>query len=76
LDLMMPEMDGFQVIEALRSEPSLTAIPVIVVTAKDLSDEDLIRLNGYVEAVIQKGVYTKESLLKRVCELILDCTDA
>jgi signal transduction histidine kinase/DNA-binding response OmpR family regulator len=73
LDLMMPEVDGFQVIEALRKEDTLSAIPVIVVTAKELMEEDMIRLNGYVEAVLQKGVYTQKDLLKHVCGLVSGC---
>ncbi len=73
LDLMMPEVDGFQVIEALRKDDTLSSIPVIVVTAKELTEEDLIRLNGYVEAVLQKGVYSQRDLLRQVCRLISGC---
>jgi signal transduction histidine kinase/CheY-like chemotaxis protein len=55
LDLMMPEMDGFEFLEALRREERGRDIPVVIVTAKDLSAEDRARLNGGVERIIQKG---------------------
>src|SRR5204863_8229810 len=57
LDLMMPELDGFRFVEGLRIEPAWRGIPVLVVTAKDLTDEERRRLNGKVERVIQKGAY-------------------
>jgi signal transduction histidine kinase/DNA-binding response OmpR family regulator len=69
LDLMMPEMDGFTFIDELRRFPGARAIPVIVLTAKDLTAEDRRRLNGYVERVVQKGSNT-ESLLGEVRELV------
>ena len=49
LDLMMPEMDGFEFLEKLRGRPDWRDIPVVVITAKDLTDEDRNRLNGGVE---------------------------
>jgi CheY-like chemotaxis protein/nitrogen-specific signal transduction histidine kinase len=70
LDLMMPEVDGFQVIEDLRKKEATANIPVVVVTAKDLTDEDHLRLNGYVEAVILKGMYPHQALLEQVRRLI------
>ncbi len=70
LDLMMPEMDGFEVIEAMRKDERLAKVPVIVVTAKDLTDADLIRLNGYVEAVIQKGAFSEQMLVEHICQLV------
>jgi signal transduction histidine kinase/DNA-binding response OmpR family regulator len=54
LDLMMPEMDGFQFLDALRQRPEWHDIPIVVVTARDLTAEDRGRLNGAVERVIQK----------------------
>jgi signal transduction histidine kinase/CheY-like chemotaxis protein/PAS domain-containing protein len=54
LDLMMPEMDGFEFLEELRRNPQWHDIPVVVVTARDLSDEDRSRLNGGAERIIQK----------------------
>ncbi len=55
LDLMMPEMDGFEFMEALLRRKERERIPVIVITAKDLTEEDRRRLNGGVERIIQKG---------------------
>jgi CheY-like chemotaxis protein len=54
LDLIMPEMDGFEFLEEIRRRPQWRDIPVIVVTSKDLTAEDRIRLNGGVERIIQK----------------------
>ncbi|MFQ5572166.1 MAG: response regulator, partial [Rhodothermales bacterium] len=67
LDLMMPEMDGFQFLDHVRAHEGWRSIPVIVVTAKDLTEEDRQRLNGYVEGVLQKGAYNPEELLREVC---------
>ena len=55
LDLMMPEMDGFEFLEALRAGDRSLAVPVVVLTAKDLTEEDRRRLNGGVARVIEKG---------------------
>ncbi len=70
LDLMMPEMDGFQFIEAMREHEEWRRIPIVVVTALDLSSDDRQRLNGYVQKVIQKGQYRREELLKQVLDLV------
>lgn len=64
LDLMMPEMDGFAVIEALRQNEHWRSIPIVVMTAKDLTKEDRLRLNGYVEQVLNAGTYAHETLLR------------
>jgi len=71
LDLMMPKMDGFEVISALHSTALWRSIPIVVITAMDLSATDRLRLNGYVERVIQKGAYAHEELLGDVRELVL-----
>jgi CheY-like chemotaxis protein len=54
LDLMMPEMDGFEFLRELRKRPTLADVPVIVVTAKDLTAEDARILNGQTERIIAK----------------------
>src|SRR5258708_25119991 len=54
LDLMMPEMDGFEFLEKLRGRPDWREIPVVVITSKDLTDEDRDRLNGGGARLIQK----------------------
>ena len=55
LDLMMPKMDGFEFLDNVRTRPDWQDIPVVVVTAKDLTEEDRNRLNGGVERIIQKS---------------------
>ncbi|MFA7268388.1 MAG: response regulator [Sterolibacterium sp.] len=55
LDLMMPEVNGFDVVEALRARPATASIPVIVVTAKQLTQADRDLLNSYVAAIMQKA---------------------
>ncbi len=54
LDLMMPEASGFDVVEALKDSAATSKIPIIVVTAKTITAEDLARLNGFVMAIMQK----------------------
>ncbi|MCX8121050.1 MAG: response regulator [Oscillatoriaceae bacterium SKW80] len=70
LDLMMPEMDGFQVIAQLRNHPQTRAIPIIVVTAMDLTESDRQLLNGSVQQILQKGAMSREQLLSEVRELV------
>src|SRR5262249_31320976 len=55
LDLMMPKMDGFEVLDQLRRRLDWQEIPVVIITAKDLTEEDRARLNGGVERIIQKS---------------------
>jgi signal transduction histidine kinase/DNA-binding response OmpR family regulator len=73
LDLMMPVMDGFGFLSALREKPEWQHIPVIVITAKDLTGEDHERLNGMVDEVIEKNAYTREDLLERMSKAVAAC---
>jgi hypothetical protein len=73
LDLMMPEMNGFEFVEQLRGRPEYRAIPVVVVTAKDVTEEDRQRLNGYVSRILQKGAGTREEMLSEVRNLVAAC---
>jgi CheY-like chemotaxis protein len=73
LDLLMPEMDGFTFVEVLRQQDAWRSIPVVVVTAKDLTPDDRQRLNGYVEQILQKGAYSQEALLHEVRRLVTAC---
>jgi signal transduction histidine kinase/DNA-binding response OmpR family regulator len=73
LDLMMPELDGFAFIEALHQQDAWRSIPVVVVTAKDLTPEDRQRLNGYVEQILQKGAYSREALLTEIRDFVAAC---
>ncbi len=68
LDLMMPEVDGFGVVEVLQKKQIWRDIPVIIVTAKDLTHEDRQRLNGYVETVMEKGQCNMDELLGEVTQ--------
>ena len=70
LDLMMPEMDGFEFLEALRRDEAMAAVPVIVVTAKDLTEQDRQRLNGRVKQVLQKGPYSREQLTREIRRVV------
>jgi signal transduction histidine kinase/CheY-like chemotaxis protein len=70
LDLMMPEMDGFEFLAALRTHEAWRDLPVVVITARDLSAEDRARLNGRVERILQKGAYGREALLTEVRALV------
>jgi threonine synthase len=70
LDLMMPEVDGFAVLEALKEEKDLQDVPVIVVTAKELTDLERRRLSGHIEALLQKGSFMDEDLLKDITEAL------
>ncbi|MEW5872416.1 MAG: pyridoxal-phosphate dependent enzyme [Chloroflexota bacterium] len=69
LDLMMPELDGFAVLDALKADAQTAPIPVIVVTAKDLTPEERARLAGNIEALMQKGQFMSDELLDEVRSL-------
>ena len=55
LDLMMPEVNGFDVVAALHDDPETASIPILVVTAKQITAEDRDKLNGYVSTIMEKG---------------------
>jgi len=70
LDLMMPVMDGFEFVMHYRKLEGCTGTPIIVVTAKDLDQNDRDRLLGGVERIVEKGALTRQQLLKQVRELV------
>jgi PAS domain S-box-containing protein len=70
LDLMMPEMDGFEFVFELRRLELGRSVPIVVLTAKELDDGDHQRLNGGVQRVLQKASYSRESLLLEVRDLV------
>jgi signal transduction histidine kinase/DNA-binding response OmpR family regulator len=70
LDLMMPVMNGFDFVQELRKNKEWQDIPVVILTAKDLTVEDRQQLKGNVERVYQKGEYNREQLLQEVRELV------
>ncbi len=70
LDLMMPEMDGFEFLDSLRDRPAVAEIPVVVLTAMDLTDEDRARLNGGVARVLSKGGGNADELSRELRRLV------
>ena len=72
LDLMMPEPDGFAVLEKIRINPVTRDLPVIVVTAKDLTEEDRKKLSGNVFSVLEKSAATSATLLAEIKRILTD----
>jgi len=70
LDLMMPEMDGFAVMDALKADPKTSEIPVIVATAKELTPEEKKRLGTQIQTLMQKGDFLNDEFLEEVKALI------
>lgn len=70
LDLMMPEMDGLQFVTQIRRNDAWAGIPIIVVTAKTLTDEDRKQLKGHVERVLQKADFTPNQLVKEMKQIL------
>jgi CheY-like chemotaxis protein len=70
LDLMMPEMDGFGMVAELQKRDDWRGIPVVVITAKDITEEDRTRLNGGVSRIIQKSANTREQLFREIRDLM------
>jgi signal transduction histidine kinase/DNA-binding response OmpR family regulator len=66
LDLMMPEMDGFQFVSELRRSEAGRRIPVVVMTAKEITAEDHRRLNGQVRRIFHKGSFSREELTAEI----------
>ncbi|BAU42392.1 response regulator [Leptolyngbya sp. O-77] len=73
LDLMMPELDGFGFVAELQRHEEWRSLPIIIITAKDITAEDQFRLRGYVEQILQKGAYSQEDLLVRIRQLVAAC---
>jgi CheY-like chemotaxis protein len=70
LDLMMPEMDGFQFVAEMQRHPAWRGIPIIVITARDLTTEDRMRLNSSIEAVLMKESFSPDVLVERVRQAV------
>ena len=70
LDLTMPEMDGFEFLDEMRKVPDWADIPVIVLTARELTDLERSQLQGQVEKVIQKGTLGRDAILHEVRRLV------
>ena len=74
LDLMMPEMDGFEFVTRLRENPKWSIIPVVVLTAKDITLEDRERLEQGVERIFQKGAFKRDDLLSEIRDQLMRAT--
>lgn len=70
LDLMMPEMDGFEFMRELRRNSAWKSLPVIVITAKDLTGDDREKLNGQVERIVQKGACSLDDLAEEIRRML------
>ena len=66
LDLMMPDVNGFDVVEALKLRADTARIPILVVTAKEITAEDRAKLNGYVAAIMEKADFDRERFTAEV----------
>jgi len=66
LDLMMPGMDGMEVLDQIKHRPHLRGVPVLIITAKEILPEDRVRLNSRIAAIIRKGPSQRETLLAEV----------
>ena len=71
LDLMMPRMDGFDFIEAVKDDPTLHDIPIIVVTAKELTHTEERRLNGKISRLLQKGSFFDTDLVEDIRKILV-----
>ena len=69
-DLMMPELDGFALVEELRLDPRTRDIPIVVVSAKDITPEERKRLNGHIEALVQKGSLQPRKFVDQMINVI------
>ena len=73
LDLMMPKMNGFEFVAELHRHDEWQSIPIVVITARDVTIEDRVRLDGYVEKVLLKRALSKDALLAEIRDLISVC---
>jgi threonine synthase len=63
-DLMMPGVDGFTLIDTLKSNPETSRIPIVVVTAKELTVKERARLSGQIDLLLQKGSFIDEEFIE------------
>ncbi len=74
LDLMMPVMDGLEFLEHLREHEQWKTIPVVVLTAKELTQDDRMRLNGGIQKVLTKGTSNRQRLLDEIRRVVASVT--
>jgi CheY-like chemotaxis protein len=70
LDLMMPEVDGFEVLDNIRADPDLVDTRIIVITAKALTPSERRRLSDRIELLLQKGSFLDDDLLEEILETL------
>lgn len=70
LNLTMPEVGGFDVIEYIETEKTVKNIPLLLITPKDLSEKDINELNGRIRGILNKGILNKEDILKELKNII------
>jgi CheY-like chemotaxis protein len=70
LDLSMPEMDGFAVVDVLKNDKKMREIPIIIVSAVELTAAEQEFLTGQVEVLLRKGIFTENELLKDVSQAL------
>jgi CheY-like chemotaxis protein len=66
----MPEMNGFAMVEALKENEKMRKIPIIIVSAQELTPEEHKRLTGQVEVMLRKGIFTENELLEDVSQAL------
>jgi YesN/AraC family two-component response regulator len=71
LDLMMPDLDGFGVLEAMQEMETTRQIPVIVLSARTMTEEEMARLNRSVTAVLRKGIFTSTETLTHIKDALV-----
>jgi CheY-like chemotaxis protein len=69
VDLLMPGVDGFAVVHRLRSDPDTADVPIVVLTAKEMTSDDRARLTGQIDYLAQKGAFAREELVELVGHL-------
>jgi len=70
LDLMLPQLDGFGLLEELKLDKRTRQIPIVVVSAKDITAEERQRLEGHIEAIYQKGTLPPRAFVEQVVEVL------
>ncbi|MGH3628699.1 MAG: response regulator, partial [Sciscionella sp.] len=74
LDLLMPDVNGFDVVEALSSSPATRGIPIMVLTAKNLTEADISQLNGHVSTILKRGSTGSVDLLGQLQRVMMKRT--
>jgi DNA-binding response OmpR family regulator len=76
LDLLMPEVDGFAVVERLRADAATAAMPIVILTSMHLSADEKARLNGQIASLARKGEFSRAAFIELIERLLQPQTDA